>query len=614
MKTSPQSLIFPLNVYAELLELAFGEVDYLSYGVQSRSDGSVRDGQQAMAEQLAAMISAPPGACVLDVGCGTGALAQKLARTGYQVTAIDVNEQAVGAAQQRFANMALSRGPESDGKAGDTNGDASGDRTGAGNIPVLFTADLQTFAPDQNFDVLVLQNSARYLSPLAVFAHARRLLKPGGQLLIQEEFTGDDTERHPEPLPVLKHVLDMATRAGYVLTQQRDLSPGVAEWMQLCLELFDQNLHGLEERTGLPIPQLLDLRQAMAEDRDKCRRGRYCHVLLDFHMGAADVTLLPAGCLPVDRYRALFENSFDTDFSPALWQWKYGNGRGHSVVACKNDMAVAHYGGISRDILYFGKPERALQICDVMVMPQHRGFYSRRGLFFSTAASMLELYAGNAAGHQLGFGFPNIKAMHVAQRLGLYAKTDELLALSYLADSFESTSFESTSFESTSASDTWTVTASGPDASSAALINVVWPRMVSAFSDGIIGLRDWAYLSYRYAQRPGLKYDFLALANASGDKAMAVIRDHGECSLIMDIVAADDDLATVLWALCRHGHDTGRPMVFWLSAGQLQRVQTAALQTEPTGIHIPCNAWTEGPSAPTLQGKWWLTAGDMDFL
>ena len=31
-------------------------------------------------------------------------------------------------------------------------------------------------------------------------------------------------------------------------------------------------------------------------------------------------------------------------------------------------------------------------------------------------------------------------------------------------------------------------------------------------------------------------------------------------------------------------------------------------------IEIPCNIWTRGPSAEQLQGAWWLTAGDMDFL
>jgi hypothetical protein len=31
------------------------------------------------------------------------------------------------------------------------------------------------------------------------------------------------------------------------------------------------------------------------------------------------------------------------------------------------------------------------------------------------------------------------------------------------------------------------------------------------------------------------------------------------------------------------------------------------------GIEIPCNSWNPGPPAELLYGKWWLTAGDMDF-
>lgn len=592
MKTMPQSLVFPLNVYAELLELAFGEVDFLSYGLQAEPDMSITAAQQVMTTRLMAMIGLAPGATVLDVGCGTGALALQLAQAGYQVTAIDVSDYAISAAKQRFIRMASSTNDEQESGAGV--------QYDAVRQPLPVLADLQTFAPDQRFDVLVLQNSARYLSPLAVFVHARRLLKTDGQLLMLEEFTGDDSDQAPEPLPLLRHALQMAARAGFELTQHDDVSSGVADWLQHCLPLFDQHLPALVQRTGLPMQQLKDLRQEMGNDLVKCQSGRYVHALLSFRMEDSDATLLPAKALPAEHFRNLFESSFETDFNAALWQWKYGEGRGHSVAACKQGEAVAHYGGISRDIQYFGDPERALQICDVMVLPQHRSFYSRRGLFFYTAASLLELHVGNTAGHLLGFGFPNIKHMHVAQRLGLYARTDELLELSYAADGV-------------SAAGAWTVADGSPDDASA-LIGALWQQMATAFTDSIVGVRDAAYLNYRYPQRPGLEYRFLILSHPSGGHGVAVIRDHGEQSLIMDVVAAADDLALVVMALCRHGHDMDRPMVFWLSAGQLYRVQSTSLQTDVTGIQIPCNVWTRGPSTETLHNKWWLTAGDMDFM
>ncbi|MBC54661.1 MAG: hypothetical protein CMQ34_12590 [Gammaproteobacteria bacterium] len=577
MKTTPQSLIYPLNVYAELLDLAFGQVDFLCYGFQAQPELSIAEAQQAMAAKLMAMIDAEPGARVLDAGCGTGALARHLAGSGYQVTALDITDQLIDRTQE---TKSVTAGPDT---------------------PEFVRADLQSFVTDQRYDVVVLQNSARYLSPLTVFAQARRLLKTGGQLLVLEEFTDSDEEQSREPLPVLGHVLQLADRAGFTLLQQLDLSIGVADWLQQCLSVMDEYMPALTQRTGLPGQQLQDLRGAMADDLCKCQRGRYIHALLSFRMEASDVSLVVADSLPADDFRELFERSFETGFNAALWQWKYGDGRGHSVAACKNGKAVAHYGGISRDILYFGQPERALQICDVMVLPEHRSFYSRRSLFFMTAASMLELHTGNTASHLLGFGFPNIKAMHVAQRLGLYARTDELLALSYPADGV-------------SAAGAWTVSDIALDNDSMGLLDSLWQHMASALTDGIIGSRSAAYLAYRYAQRPNLDYRFLILGHPAGSHAFAIVRDHGEQTLIMDIVAAAEDLPLALMALCRHGHDTGRGMVFWLSAGQLPRVQSAMLHADVTGIHIPCNAWTRGPTADHLQGKWWLTAGDMDFM
>jgi hypothetical protein len=88
----------------------------------------------------------------------------------------------------------------------------------------------------------------------------------------------------------------------------------------------------------------------------------------------------------------------------------------------------------------------------------------------------------------------------------------------------------------------------------------------------------------------------------------------GQERLLMDIVAAVQDMPGALTAL-RHA----------LAAQQLglhariTRAQSAALLLPGTQVHdldieIPCNVWTRGPSAATLAGAWWLTAGDMDFL
>lgn len=583
---SRQQLIYPLNIYADLLDLAFGSVDHLGYGYQTHAGQPIPQAQQAMCDLLRARLDQPPGARILDAGCGTGILALQLARAGYEVCALDSNPAAVAAAQERFKSA------------------------GAGERPRLELAALENFHGDTDFDCLILQNTSRYMVPLNLFASARRLLKPGGQLLVVEEFVADNAllSAQPEPLPVLPHVLELARRTGFELLFQQDLSEGVTTWLSQCLELFEQFVPELGQRTGYGQNELMALHAAMRTDRDKCQQGLCCHAILDFRAGTSDLMLLPAESMPASSCQDLFERSFDTSFDEALWRWKYDDGRGHSVLALKGEQVVAHYGGITRNIYYFSEQRCAVQICDVMVMPEHRSFYSRRSLFFLTASSMLEQHAGYGAQHLLGFGFPNIKAMHVAQRLGLYQKTDELLALGYDANAGAHQVLD------------WDVSQVSPGEALQETSNGLWQQMLSAFANGIIGVRDWPYLDYRYEQRPGLSYRFLQLTYAGAVRAIAVTREHGEQSLVMDLIAAPEDLAEAFRVLCAFGHGEGRPMVFWLTAGQISRVEppqladTPQLHKEPTGIHIPCNAWTHGPSATTLHQKWWLTAGDMDFL
>ena len=142
----------------------------------------------------------------------------------------------------------------------------------------------------------------------------------------------------------------------------------------------------------------------------------------------------------------------------------------------------------------------------------------------------------------------------------------------------------------------------------------LWLAMKESFTDSIIGVRDSQYLDYRFRQRPGLDYESVQLIDGDTVVALIVLRPHGEHYLIMDILCESALLGRVFNEISAHTQRQGRPAVFWLSAGQVDRLGMEAVCVESLGIHIPCNRWTRGPSADQLQGAWWLTAGDMDFM
>ena len=94
---------------------------------------------------------------------------------------------------------------------------------------------------------------------------------------------------------------------------------------------------------------------------------------------------------------------------------------------------VAFYGGMPRELSFQGSSWRGIQVGDVMVDPDLRGSLSRRGPFQMAASTFLEQMLGQGGPCQIGFGFPNARAMTVAQKLGLYRAVDEVLELTWPA-------------------------------------------------------------------------------------------------------------------------------------------------------------------------------------
>jgi 2-polyprenyl-3-methyl-5-hydroxy-6-metoxy-1,4-benzoquinol methylase len=659
MKTPDQSLMFPLNVYSALMRRHANQVPFLSYGGLSESELQTHSDSQALADSQAhsavstASLSTPaslaatlieaqwrradqilccvllaaqsrqhgraddsvtfadnsrankpgvnkPGVNkqavkqqrpfkVLDVGSGSAALAWLLAEHGFEVHALDNNAAAF------------------DVEAAD---DVSQ------NSPHFIVCDFENFEHQGEFDVLIFNNSGRYFTPLTLFYKAQSLLRAGGQIVICEEFASNSAvEPDPDTLPVLEHVLALAQRLGFEVLSHADLTQNTTRFQQVFIQLFDCARADLPGLTDFSSDIIDELYLALQSERLASVQGARCHALISLrapeHSQLAslrdDINLRNAADLSPAAFKLVFEASFDVEFSPELWSWKYDGGRAASVVAERDGVVIAHYGGVVRSIHYFGRVCCAVQICDVMVMPDRRSFFSRNGLFFKTAASMLEQHVGFRAENLLGFGFPNLKAMHVAERLGLYEKTDELIELSLMptraaglaSDGLASDGIvQVVDFESV-----------------LPLVNRLWEKMLPAFSDAIIGVRDGNYLHHRFVQRPALDYECLTVSFEGEIKALAFRRAHNDGYLLMDIIAAAHDLPAALRAVLLPC-ESNKLSVFWLTAGQLFRVQHGedALQVTTTGIQIPCNRWSRGPHAATLAGKWWLTAGDMDFL
>ena len=579
---------FPANIYATALELAYGSAEFTGYGLAEKSpDGSPIDitkAQRKVAGLLLARLPAAP-VRILEVGCGLGTLALEMAQAGHMVTAISEDTEEINLLQAvACANLQCRH------------------------------ARFESYTSTGKFDVIVFHNSAHYIKSLKLLTRAQQLLSGGGQLLISDEFVIDNSRIEPSVIPVLKDFLQLAQRLSFQVAEQITFGDEVAACVNAFLPLLENHQQSLSELCGIPVAQLEDLQAALVISREKFISGSHAYVLVHLRSASSvdDDEEIFGGLdsfVPAE-IQQLFERSFNTRFDEEIWAWKYGNGRGRAVCIRQHGNIVAHYGGAPRDILYFGKTHKAIQICDVMVLPEKRSFFSKEGLFFRSAATFLEQEVGNTAEHLLGIGFPNIKAMHIAERLGLYEKTDDLVEVVY-PNCDASTAVTTAHRHSASLFE--------PEAEdNQQRVDRLWNNMRPEYAAAVIGLRDWDYLNYRYFQHPHARYQTLQVLDSERRlSGLVIFRNYGDDTLIMDVLSKQLDMLSVIEACHRLLAERSSADVrlrSWITRSHAQCIMTEGATVRDLQIEIPCNRWTKGPATEDLLGAWWLTAGDMDFM
>jgi len=135
---------------------------------------------RSLVEFVAATAGVTAGDPVLEVGCGTGQLTERLAVLGFDLTAIDIGPSMVAAAEARV-------GPP-----------AAGERAArfwAGSFE-----ELQ--APDASLALIISAGAFHWVDPEVRFRKAARLLRPGGWLAVL-----DHAERYDEPFGSALHAM-----------------------------------------------------------------------------------------------------------------------------------------------------------------------------------------------------------------------------------------------------------------------------------------------------------------------------------------------------------------------------------------------------------------------
>jgi len=582
---SPYSqLDFPLNIYAHCLYLEQGQVDYLHYALfaEKESFQQIQIAQQRATELLLSRLPPAP-AKILEIGVGLGTTAKQLVERGYEVTGISLDGQQIALAQQRCQNNP--------------------------HLTLQCIAWEDFSAPTASYDVILLQESAQYLQALSLFNHAYELLTPDGLILITDEFNLKKTPKYATyGLPSLNYTLAQAQRAGFKRIENLNVSSSAAPTVDYLLWVIKKHHNNLLTDLNLTAPVLDDLLKSLKDYQHKYGDGHYGYVLLNLKKSKPPRWKL-ATITATDQVaiRQLFSEVFAPEQMTAHhWEWKYGQGRGLGIVAWHEGQLVAHYGGVLRDISYFGQLKPAVQITDVMVSTPQRSIFTRQGAFFRTAATFLESYMGYGALTWLGFGFPEQRVMKVAQHLNLYAPVGKMIELRW------PTTLGKPHF--------WTrIRHLHPqfNQQNKRIINKLWQQMQASLSHALVGVRDWHYIHHRYLSHPHKSYELLLISNRFTGQALgvAIIQREGDVCHLRDFIGPLKHLSITIKQIRRMAGHWGMHQVnFWITENFAPIFPLSQAQQHPLPIHIPHNIWSQGIPPEIINEKWWLMSGDTDFL
>ncbi len=485
---------------------------------------------------------------------------------------------------------------------------------------------------DRSWNCVLHGGTIHYKEQMHLLCRARKMLKDGGKLLLAGEFLHDVETMLKSDLPTEFSLRQLADRLGFRLLETIDWTDkarlSVAEAQSLVVDPlpaagFPPAAWLRSLRTGMresnearpdegerKLARELD---ALAAEFESGHRRFECFVFaLDPKAGGpwSELDLGGIDSFEPEEVAEIFEESFGEKFDPALWRWKYGEGKGTCIVARIEPGApvIAHYGGVAREIDYFGEDRLAFQGCDVMVKPAVRRQYGRNSLYFHMTATLFEREIGYTVDHVLGFGFPNKPVMKTAVRLGLYGKVDDYVELAFgdFQESIPELQVEPLQLQDNRHAE--------PHGKS---VDELWQAMRKDFGDGVIGKRHGEYLDYRYFRHPYAGAYFpLLLSRESEAFAVAVLKRHEQQWLLMDLVAPlarMEDAAGALATWTESRPESGA-LAMWLTRAWTERLNWGDRIVKNLGIEIPFNAWNPSPDQTLPKGAWWLTAGDMDFI
>ncbi|MBU0491487.1 MAG: GNAT family N-acetyltransferase [Chloroflexi bacterium] len=297
----------------------------------------------------------------------------------------------------------------------------------------------------------------------------------------------------------------------------------------------------------------------------------------------------------------LFEECFGQPMSPALWEWKYGSGRGHGVWCEWSGEMVGHVGVMQRQIVWQGQIADAGQFGDVMVRADQRG--GLHDLHFLLASTIGERHVGHGSAYPLGFAFSFEKLRHFYEHRGLAIRIGRMVQHEWrLRPSRRNVRWTSRPLDLTR---------------DAVLVDHLWEAMRADLAHAIVGVRDAAYLAHRYRNHPAIAYQMHLVYRRWPRQSVGaiVLKLEPERAVLVDVVGAVRHFPVLVAQARRLAYQAGKPALHaWIDSAHAQWLASADAHSQDLDVLILHYVWTSTPDIETVRDAWWLTMGDTDYL
>jgi hypothetical protein len=140
--------------------------------------------------------------------------------------------------------------------------------------------------------------------------------------------------------------------------------------------------------------------------------------------------------------------------------------------------------------------------------------------------------------------------------------------------------------------------------------------MGADFRQGIMVLRDWAFLRQRYFGHPHIDYRVTLATDRLGLRTVGilVLNCPGDDCELVDLIGPVAQFPRLVAGARDLARRAGcRRLQAWIASGYGSLLSDTGAEVSQTEVRVPTSCWAPGPAAEQIRDRWWLTFGDTDF-